>query len=95
MNVTVSSSANGSMISPAFGELTATSSYVISSLLLSVGPIKYRTRTDLVGFGAGDVFVCSYRVTELHQPALKGALCDGLGPLMVSATNDVHFNISC
>jgi hypothetical protein len=80
--VTVSSSfANSSTILPAFGELTATSIYVIWSRLLSVGPVDYRTRTDLVSFDAGDLLVCGDCVTDLLQPALKGALCDGLGHL--------------
>jgi hypothetical protein len=43
--------------------------------------MNYRTRTDLVGFDAGDLFVCGNRVTDLLQPALEGALCDGLGHL--------------
>jgi hypothetical protein len=36
---------------------------------------------DLVGFGAGDLFVCGDRVTDLHPPALESAACDGLGHL--------------
>ena len=80
--MTVSSSfANSSTILPDFGELTVTSIYVIWSRLLAVGPVNYRTRTDLVGFDAGDLFVCSDRVTDLLQPAFEGALCDGLGHL--------------
>lgn len=73
------------MILPAFGELTETSIYVIQSRLLAVGPVNYQTRTDLVSFDAGDLFVCSDRVTDLLQPTLKGAFCDGLGHLR-------HFN---
>jgi len=80
--VTVSSSfANSSTILPAFGELTATSICVIQSRSLARRPVNYRTRTDLVGFDAGDLFVSGDCVTDLLQPALEGALCDGLGHL--------------
>lgn len=69
------------MILPAFGELTETSIYVIWGRLVAVGRVNNRTRTDLVSFDASDLFVCGDRVTDLLQPTLKGAFCDGLGHL--------------
>ena len=41
-----------------------------------VGPVNYRTRTDLVGFDAGDLFVCGDRVTDLLHPDLEDAFSD-------------------
>ena len=37
-------------------------------------PVNYGTRTDFVGFDAGDLFVGGDRVTKLFQPAFEGAL---------------------
>ena len=72
--------ANSSTILPTFEELTVTSIYVNWSWLLAMGPMNYRTRTD-VGFGASDLFVCGDRVIYLLQPAFEAALCDELGHL--------------
>ena len=76
--MTVPSFAKSSSILPAFRESTATSICLIWSWLLAVGPVNYRTRTDLVGFDAGELFVCGERVTNLLWPAFEGALRDGL-----------------
>ena len=47
-----------------------------------VGPVDYRTRTDLVGFDIDDLSVCGDRVTNLLQTAFDGTLSsDGLGHL--------------
>ena len=48
---------------------------------MAVGPVNYRTRTDLVSFDAGDLLVCGDRVPNLLQPTFEGALCDGLSHL--------------
>ena len=44
-----------------------------------VGPVNYRTRTDLVGFDVGDLFVCGDRVTNLLHPDFEDAFSDRLG----------------
>ena len=72
----VSSFTNSSTILLAFEELTVTSIHVIWSRLSAVGPVNYRTRTDLVDFDAGDLFVCRDRVTKLFQPTVEGTLSD-------------------
>ena len=51
---------------------------------MSVGPVNYRTRTDLVGFDAGDLFVCGDRVTDLLHSDFEDAFSDRLD-------NSVHF----
>ena len=65
----------------AFGELTATSIYVIWSRLLAMRPVTYPTRTDLISLDAGDLFVYDDCVMNLLQPAFEGALCDEFGHL--------------
>ena len=72
--------------------------YVMWSLLLAVGLMNSRTRTNLVCFDTGDLFVCGDCVTDPLHPASKGALRDGLGmrgTLIVSSMHDVYFSLSC
>ena len=60
--------ANSSTILPAFGELTATSIYVICSRLLAVGSRKLLNKN---GHCWWRPFVCGDHVTDLLQPALR------------------------
>ena len=43
-----------------------------------VGPVNYLTRTELVGFDAGDLFVCGDFVTDLLHRDVEDAFSDRL-----------------